>query len=141
MTSRCVCVSVRAFTDGSRLKFRTSYNFFSYNLIYDTPLEDMPKPHLIISETPSRQHGGRANFLRPCSSDVFTSLNFLPSVFLHLLPLALQPTVGFGLSNNTPPFFPIYHQLSPSSHSQHLKISFYFFLCLYRAFLILKFFY
>ena len=44
-----------------------------------------------------------------------------------LLPLALQPAVGFGLSNNTSPFVPIYHQLSPSSHSQHLKISFYFF--------------
>jgi len=24
------------------------------------------------------------------------------------------------------PFFPIYHQLSPSSHAHHLKISFYF---------------
>ena len=45
---------------------------------------------------------------------------------LLLLPLALQPTVAFGLSNNSLPFFPIYHQLSPSSHSQHLKISFYF---------------
>ena len=43
-----------------------------------------------------------------------------------LLPLALQPTVGFGLSNNVIPFFPICRQLSPSSHSQHLKISFYF---------------
>ena len=43
-----------------------------------------------------------------------------------LLPLALQPTVGFGLSNNVLPFFPICHQLSPSSHFQHLKISFYF---------------
>ena len=43
-----------------------------------------------------------------------------------LLPLALQPTVGFSLSNNVLPFFPICHQLSPSSHSQHLKISFYF---------------
>jgi hypothetical protein len=41
--------------------------------------------------------------------------------------LALQPAVGFGLSNNTSPFFPICHQLSLSSHSQHLKISFYFF--------------
>ena len=40
--------------------------------------------------------------------------------------MALQPTVGFGLSNNVLPFFPICHQLSPSSHSQHLKISFYF---------------
>jgi len=34
--------------------------------------------------------------------------------FLLLLPLALQPAVGFGLSNNTSPFVPIYHQLSPS---------------------------
>ena len=45
---------------------------------------------------------------------------------LVLLPLALQPNVGFGLSNNVLPFFPICHQLSPSSHSQHLKNSFYF---------------
>jgi len=29
-----------------------------------------------------------------------------------LLPLALQPTVGFGLSNNILPFSPIYQQLS-----------------------------
>ena len=46
---------------------------------------------------------------------------------LLLLPLALQPAVGLGLSNNTSPFVPICHQLCPSSHSQHLKISFYFF--------------
>ena len=46
---------------------------------------------------------------------------------LHLLlPLALQLTVCFGLSNNVFPFFPICHQLSPHSHFQHLKISFYF---------------
>ena len=43
-----------------------------------------------------------------------------------LLPLALPPTVGFGLSNNVLPFFPICHQFSPSSHSQHLKIFFFF---------------
>jgi len=36
---------------------------------------------------------------------------------VKLLPLALQPTVGFGLSKNILPFYPIYHQLSPSSHS------------------------
>ena len=36
-------------------------------------------------------------------------------LLLLLLPLALQPTVGFGLSNNVLPFFPICHQLSPSS--------------------------
>ena len=47
-------------------------------------------------------------------------------LILLLLPLALQPAVGFGLSNNVLPFFPICHQLSPSSHSQNLKISFYF---------------
>ena len=45
---------------------------------------------------------------------------------LLLLPSALQPTVSFGLSNNVLPFFPVCHQLSPSSHSQHLKISFCF---------------
>jgi len=48
-------------------------------------------------------------------------------VYDLLLPLALQPAVGFGLSKNTSLFFPIYHQLSSSSHSQRLKISFYFF--------------
>ena len=41
--------------------------------------------------------------------------------------------MGFGLSNNTSPFSPIYHQLSPSSHSQHLKISFYFFSSSFRG--------
>ena len=45
---------------------------------------------------------------------------------LLLLPLGQQPAVGFGLSQNIIPFFPICHQLSPSSHSYHLKISFYF---------------
>ena len=35
--------------------------------------------------------------------------------------LPLQPTGGFGLSNNVLPFFPICHQLSPSSHFQHLR--------------------
>jgi hypothetical protein len=34
---------------------------------------------------------------------------------LLLLPLALQPTVDFGLSNKILPCFPICHQLSPSS--------------------------
>ena len=47
--------------------------------------------------------------------------------YILLLLSALQPAVGFGLSNNTSPFFPICHQLSPSSHLQHSKISFYFF--------------
>ena len=30
-------------------------------------------------------------------------------MLLLLLPLVLQPVVGFGLSNNVPPFCPIYH--------------------------------
>ena len=59
--------------------------------------------------------------IHKCS--VARTYNFLTIIFL---PLALQPTVGFGLSNNVLPLFPIYHQLSPSSHSQHLKISFDF---------------
>jgi hypothetical protein len=37
-----------------------------------------------------------------------------PNILLLLLP-ALQPTVGFGLSNKILPFFTICHQLSPSS--------------------------
>ena len=56
-----------------------------------------------------------------------TWYDFVRYIILLLLPLVLQPIAGFGLSNNTSPFFPIYHQLSPSSLSQHLKISFYFF--------------
>ena len=48
---------------------------------------------------------------------------FTNTPLLLLLPLTLQPTVGFGLSNNILPFFPTCHQLSPSSHSQHLKFT------------------
>ena len=47
----------------------------------------------------------------------------LPLLLLLLLSLALQPAVDFGLSNKVLLFFSIRHQLSPSSHSQHLKIS------------------
>ena len=47
-------------------------------------------------------------------------------LLLLLVLLTLEPTVSFGLSNNVLPFFPICHQLSPSSHSQYLKVSFYF---------------
>jgi len=49
------------------------------------------------------------------------------NTFCRHLPLALEPAVGFGLLNNMSPFFPIYHQLSPSSHFLRLKIFFYFF--------------
>jgi hypothetical protein len=38
--------------------------------------------------------------------------------------LALQPAVGFGLSNNILPLFPICHQLCPSSLNPS---SFFFF--------------
>ena len=58
--------------------------------------------------------------------DIYMDILDIARLLLLLLPLALQPAVGFGLSNNTSPFVPIYHQLSPSSHSQHLKISFHF---------------
>jgi hypothetical protein len=47
------------------------------------------------------------------------------NIYIYIYSLALQPAVGFGLSNNSSPFFPVYHQLFPSAHSQHLKISFY----------------
>jgi hypothetical protein len=43
-------------------------------------------------------------------------------VYIHLLlPLALQPSVGFGLSKNILPFFPIFRQLSPYSVSVIVK--------------------
>ena len=38
-----------------------------------------------------------------------------------LLPLALQPFVGFGLSNNVPPFCPTCHQPSPSKIIRHFR--------------------
>jgi hypothetical protein len=41
--------------------------------------------------------------------------HFIINTHLLLLPLALQPAVGFGLSNKILPFFPICHQLSRSS--------------------------
>ena len=64
-------------------------------------------------------------FLAMTNKFVYLYIIARTDIFL-LLPLALQPAVGFGLSNNVLPFFPICHQLSPSSYSQHLKISFYF---------------
>jgi hypothetical protein len=56
-----------------------------------------------------------------CEGTIGSEASFF--IVLIFLPLALQPAVGFGLSNNISPFFPIYHQLSSSSHFQHLKIS------------------
>ena len=67
--------------------------------------------------------GGGVIFGSHCKSVTYPNVKY---ILLLLLQLAQQPAVGFGLSNNTFPFSPIYHQLSPSSHSQHLKISFYF---------------
>jgi hypothetical protein len=46
---------------------------------------------------------------------LFISLRRFVRNILLLIPLALQPAVGFGLSNNILPFFPPCHQLSPSS--------------------------
>ena len=63
----------------------------------------------------------------PQQQERYMGSDLLLLFLLILLPLALQPAVGFGLSNNTSPFVPICHQLSTSSHSHHLKISFYFF--------------
>ena len=57
---------------------------------------------------------------------VIFTWHMLLLLLLLLLPLALYPTVGFGPSNNVLPLFPICHQLSPASQSQHLKISLYF---------------
>jgi len=42
------------------------------------------------------------------------TVHLVQFIILLLLPLALQPAVGFGLSNNTSPFVPIYDQLSLS---------------------------
>ena len=68
-----------------------------------------------------QKHGMRSNRLKYFPTLSSSSSPSSSSSF------ALQPAVGFGLSNNTSPFFPIYHQLSPSYHSQNLKISFCFF--------------
>ena len=58
------------------------------------------------------------------SSSLFVLLFHSTSSYLERYILL---NILFGLSNNTSPFFPIYHQLSPTSHSHHLKISFQFF--------------
>jgi hypothetical protein len=51
-----------------------------------------------------------------------------------IMPLALQPAVGFGLSNKILPFFSICHQFSPSS----LNASSFF---LFSTFVTISFFY
>jgi hypothetical protein len=77
-----------------------------------------------------------ARFTQTCSLERTTchpeqrnAISCLVSIYkllllLLLLPLALQPAVGFGLSNKILPCFPICHQLSPSSLSPSS-----FFLC------------
>jgi hypothetical protein len=47
-------------------------------------------------------------------SQSVTDVYVLYLMYYCLLPLVLQPAVGFGLSNNTSPFVPVYHQLSPT---------------------------
>ena len=62
------------------------------------------------------------------SNNIWWQVQFMKLYIMQIFPLLLlQPAVGFGLWNNISPFVPIYLQLSPSSHSQHLKISFHFF--------------
>ena len=85
-------------------------------MFYDTNLLDQERKR---TSTAASEYTLTSDSLHSC-----TILN-MSQVYL-LLPLALQPTVGFGLSNNVLPFFLICHQLSPSTHAQHLKISFYF---------------
>ena len=62
---------------------------------------------------------------RPSGLNTSITLKFYRFILIILLPLALGSVVGFGLSKNVPPFCPICHHLSPPSHSQHLKISFF----------------
>ena len=53
--------------------------------------------------------------LNPCLKTIF---------FFHW---CYSPLWAVACRNKAPQFFPIYHQLSPPSHSCHLNISFYFF--------------
>jgi len=57
----------------------------------------------------------RRFLIRPSSGREFfveETVQFIYTNLLLILPLALQPTVGFGLSHNIVPFFAIYQQLS-----------------------------
>ena len=45
-------------------------------------------------------------------ADCFAFCSMSGILLFLLLLLALQPAVGFGLSNNSSPFVPMYHQLS-----------------------------
>ena len=84
----------------------------------DSPHTDLSEDWIETSANKSSSHSNtnRYSTLIGC---LFCEEGFL-------LPLALQLTVGLGLAKNYLPFFPIRNQLSPSSHSQHLKISLYF---------------
>ena len=53
-------------------------------------------------------------------NDLYSSLN----IVLLLLSLALQPTLGFSLLSDSPPFRPLLTQLSPPSYSQCQDIFF-----------------
>jgi hypothetical protein len=78
-------------------------------------------PSSIPCDICSRQSGTGIIFLvvlRFFPLPLFRQCSTLAHIFfLFSSPLALQPSVGFGLSNNIPRFFHICHQLSPSSHS------------------------
>ena len=109
------------------LKASGNLQLFSFYRVY-TAIQDLKSPdisHLLILERCISCHFTLDT--RSCGHQWHWESSCCQGRLLLLLPLALQPAVGFGLSNNTSPFVPIYHQLSPSSHSQHLKISFCFF--------------
>ena len=73
-------------------------------------------PNMNYLKLPSKARCVTCFIIRGTSVTVIRILLLL-LLLLLLLPMTLRPAVGFGLSNNTSPFFPIYHQLSPSSYS------------------------
>ena len=70
----------------------------------------------VLTTTVRRKYGS-VRVSRKIEQEKSTAKNFFFFFFFFFF-------VFFGLSNNTLPFSLIYHQLSPTSHSQHLKISF-----------------
>jgi len=96
------------------------------NVSQNSPCILIPDTNKILKQKKYLANYNKSLITYSCN-EVENTVYFDTKSLLLLLRLALQPAVGFGLLNNTFPFLPIYHQLSPSSHSHHLKISFYFF--------------
>ena len=84
---RLVGISTESYYDARIHEYQTNKQFFSTDIYWSSMSDNLNL---------------RQQFCR--------ILKYL--FLLFLLPSALQPAVGFGLSNNTSPFFPIYHQLS-----------------------------